>query len=134
MVRYDPAGSVRFGMFWYVGFRLGKTDRKRGENVNADRIRECVGMSKEEWEVACQPIFEVHNFGDRTRVKFCGIDFSTGIRHVEYTGKAKIDGANRITLDIDIEQFMWKLARLTDEEIELVKKKLVSYKKKSLLR
>lgn len=78
-----------------------------------------------------KPIFEVKNYGRYTRVFFCGVDISSGIRTAEYRGFAPTDGeANRMLLDFDIERLMETFANLSDEELEAIREQLQRYKRK----
>lgn len=78
-----------------------------------------------------KPIFEVKNYGRHTRVFFCGVDISSGIRTVEYRGFTPKDGeANRMLLDFDIERLMETFANLSDEELEAIREQLQRYKRK----
>lgn len=79
-----------------------------------------------------KPIFEVKNYGCFTRVLFCGVDISSGIRTAEYRGFTPKDGeANRMLLDFDVERLMEIFANLSDEELEAIREQFQRYKRRS---
>lgn len=77
------------------------------------------------------PILEVKNYGRFTRISFCGVDISCGVRTAKYIGFSPISGkANRILLDVEIERIMETLANISDEELITIREQLQRYKKK----
>ena len=72
-----------------------------------------------------KPIIEIENSGNKTRVKFLGIDISKALTDASYR-TAKLN--NAITLDINIVNLIDVLCDITPEELENAQKILEPYK------
>lgn len=72
-----------------------------------------------------KPIIEIENSGNKTRVKFLGIDISKALTDASYR-TTKLN--NAITLDINIVNLIDVLCDITPEELENAQKILEPYK------